>query len=109
MSDMTAFDAKAPHLKGIYTVFGLSVLINILFPVAVLWAFWQRTKATQWAESHYRYLLNSSAWAAGLMLLSAALMIAKLAVGAWMVLPIKLWFAYRIFRGVRALLRQQAI
>ena len=104
-----SLDAQAPHLKGIYTLFGISVLINVFFPVAVLWALAKRSKATQWAESHYQYLLKSSLWAAGLMLLSAVLMIANLSLGGWMVLPIKLWFAYRIFRGVRALLKQQAI
>jgi uncharacterized membrane protein len=103
------FEAQAPHLKGIYTLFGISVLINVLFPIAVLWTLAKRSIATQWAESHYHYLLKSSLWAAGLMLLSAVLMTANLSLGGWMVLPIKLWFAYRVFRGVRALLKQQAI
>lgn len=109
MPDVNAFEAKAPHLKGIYTLFGVSVLINILFPVAVLWTFWQRSKATQWAESHYQYLIKTSGWAAALMVLSAVLMIAEFSAGAWMALPIKLWFAYRIFCGVRAMLREKAI
>lgn len=104
-----SFEVQAPHLKGIYTLFGVSVLVNVLFPIAVLWALAKRSKATQWAESHYQYLLKSSLWAAGLMFLSAVLMIGKLSIGSWLVLPIKLWFAYRIFRGVRALLKQQAI
>lgn len=109
MPDANAFEAKAPHLKGIYTLFGVSVLINILFPVAVLWTFWQRSKATQWAESHYQYLIKTSGWAAALMVLSAVLMIAEFSAGAWMALPIKLWFAYRVFCGVRAMLREKAI
>ena len=109
MSEVSAIDVKAPHLKSIYTLYGVSVLINVLFPIAVILTLWQRSKATQWAESHYRYLLKSSVWAAVWMTFSAGLMIAKLSIGAWLVVPIKLWFAYRIYCGVRAMLRQQAI
>lgn len=109
---MTANDvnkANALHLNVIYVLASLSVLINILFPVAVLWAFWQRSNATDWAESHYRYVLISSAWAVGLMFVSALLILMKVGLGVWMVIPIKLWFAYRLFMGVRAFLRKQPI
>jgi len=101
--------AKMPHLKGIYVLFGVSVFLNVLFPLAVLWVFWQRSHATQWAESHYRYLLISSAWVTGLMLISAFLILAKMKLGLWLVVPIKLWFAYRLFKGVSALIGKRAI
>ncbi len=102
-------DTSAPHLRSIYTLFGVSVLVNVLFPLAVLWALWQRSHATHWAESHYRYLLVSSAWAAGLMLASAFLIVMKVTLGSWFVIPVKLWFAYRLFQGIRAFLRKQPI
>jgi len=109
MGSDVADAAKMPHLKGIYVLFGVSVLINVLFPLAVFWTFWQRSRATQWAESHYRYLLINSAWVTGLMLISAILILAKVKLGFWLVVPIKLWFAYRLFRGVSALAGKRAM
>lgn len=101
--------ASAPYLKAIYVLFGLSVIFNVLFPVALILTAWQRSKATQWAVSHYRYLLKYSLWTFSLMLLSAVLIYLKVSLGMWLVIPIKIWFAYIIFVGVSALLKQQSV
>ncbi|MEO6698811.1 MAG: hypothetical protein ABIM24_05485 [Paraperlucidibaca sp.] len=109
MSNVFRDQANTPYLNVIYVLFGLSVFINVLFPVALVLTAWQRSKATQWAVSHYHYLLKYSLWAFGFMLLSAALIHLQLSLGVWLVIPIKLWFAYMLFLGARALLKQQSV
>ena len=109
MSNALRDQANAPYINVIYVLFGISVIFNVLFPVALVLTAWQRSKATQWAASHYRYLLKYSLWAFGLMLLSAVLIYLKISLGMWLVIPIKLWFAYMLFVGVSALFKQQPV